>query len=54
MKKHEQQELEKKALYNILAVNKEGKKEILGMYVSNSKEVNFLITSFNRFKPTRS
>ena len=30
-----------KALYNILAVNKEGKKEILGMYISESEGANF-------------
>jgi transposase-like protein len=30
-----------KALYNILAITKEGKKEILGMYVSESEGANF-------------
>ena len=30
-----------KALYNILGINKEGKKEILGMYVSESEGANF-------------
>ncbi len=30
-----------KALYNILAINKEGKKEILGLYISESEGANF-------------
>ena len=30
-----------RALYNILGVNKEGKKEILGMYISQSEGANF-------------
>lgn len=30
-----------KALYNILAINKDGKKEILGMYISESEGANF-------------
>ena len=30
-----------KALYNILAVNKDGKKEILGMYISENEGANF-------------
>lgn len=33
--------IQHKALYNILAVNKEGKKEILGMYISESEGANF-------------
>ncbi|NNK22462.1 MAG: IS256 family transposase [Winogradskyella sp.] len=33
--------IEHRALYNILGVNKEGKKEILGMYVSQSEGANF-------------
>lgn len=30
-----------KALYNILAINKEGRKEILGMYISENEGANF-------------
>lgn len=30
-----------KALYNILAINKEGKKEVLGMYISENEGANF-------------
>src|SRR5690606_25328001 len=30
-----------KALYNVLGVNKEGRKEVLGMYVSESEGANF-------------
>lgn len=30
-----------KALYNVLGINKEGKKEILGMYISESEGANF-------------
>jgi transposase-like protein len=33
--------IEHRALYNILGVNKEGKKEILGMYISQSEGANF-------------
>lgn len=33
--------VEHKALYNILGVNKSGKKEILGMYISESEGANF-------------
>lgn len=33
--------IEHRALYNILGVNKEGKKEILGMYISESEGANF-------------
>lgn len=33
--------IQHKALYNILAVNKDGKKEILGMYISESEGANF-------------
>jgi putative transposase len=28
-------------MYNILGINKEGKKDVLGMYVSQSEEANF-------------
>jgi putative transposase len=33
--------IEHRALYNILGVNKEGEKEILGMYISQSEGANF-------------
>jgi len=33
--------VEHRALYNILGVNKEGKKELLGMYISQSEGANF-------------
>lgn len=33
--------IEHRALYNILGVNKEGRKEILGMYISQSEGANF-------------
>lgn len=33
--------IEHRALYNILGVNKEGKKEVLGMYISESEGANF-------------
>lgn len=33
--------IEHKALYNILGVNKEGRKEVLGMYISESEGANF-------------
>ena len=33
--------IEHRALYNILGINKEGKKEILGMYISQSEGANF-------------
>ena len=33
--------VEHKALYNILGVNKEGHKEVLGMYISESEGANF-------------
>lgn len=33
--------VEHKALYNILGINKEGKKEVLGMYISESEGANF-------------
>lgn len=32
---------EHKALYNILGINKEGHKEVLGMYISQSEGANF-------------
>lgn len=43
--------IQHKALYNILAVNKEGKKEILGMYISDSEGANFwlqVLTDLNQ------
>ena len=43
--------IQHKALYNILAVNKEGKKEILGMYISESEGANFwlqVLTDLNQ------
>lgn len=33
--------IEHKALYNILGINKEGRKEVLGMYISESEGANF-------------
>jgi transposase-like protein len=33
--------IQSKAIYNILGINKEGKKEILGMYISESEGANF-------------
>ena len=36
--------VETKALYNILGINKNGKKEILGMYVSESEGANFWLS----------
>nr|WP_235856478.1 transposase [Allomuricauda oceanensis] len=33
--------IEYKALYNILGINKEGYKEVLGMYISESEGANF-------------
>ncbi len=33
--------IEHKALYNILGINKEGYKEVLGMYISESERTNF-------------
>ena len=33
--------IEHKALYNILGINKEGYKEVLGMYISESEGANF-------------
>jgi len=38
--------IEHRALYNILGVNKEGKKEILGMYISQSEGANFWLQVF--------
>lgn len=43
--------IQHKAIYNILAINKEGKKEILGMYVSESEGANFwlqVLTDLNQ------
>lgn len=40
-KVREEGKVKHKALYNILGINKEGKKEILGMYVSESEGANF-------------
>jgi len=43
--------IEHKALYNILGVNKEGIKEVLGMYISESKGANFwlqVLTDLNQ------
>jgi transposase-like protein len=43
--------IQHKALYNILAVNKEGRKEILGMYISESEGANFwlqVLTDLNQ------
>jgi transposase-like protein len=38
--------IEHRALYHILGVNKEGKKEILGMYISQSEGANFWLQVF--------
>lgn len=40
-KVREEGKVRHKALYNILGINKEGKKEILGMYLSESEGANF-------------
>ena len=43
--------IQHKALYNILAVNKEGRKEVLGMYISESEGANFwlqVLTDLNQ------
>lgn len=40
-KVREEGQVKHKALYNILGINKEGKKEVLGMYVSESEGANF-------------
>ncbi len=40
-KVREEGKVQHKALYNILGINKEGRKEILGMYVSESEGANF-------------
>lgn len=37
----EDSSVKNKALYNVLAINKEGKKEVLGMYVSEAEGANF-------------
>ena len=37
----EEGKVKHKALYNILGINKEGKKEVLGMYISESEGANF-------------
>ena len=37
----EEGRIQSKAVYNILAINKDGKKELLGMYVSESESANF-------------
>lgn len=40
-KVREEGKVKHKALYNILGINKEGRKEILGMYISESEGANF-------------
>lgn len=40
-KVREEGKVKHKALYNILGINKEGKKEVLGMYISESEGANF-------------
>lgn len=40
-KVREEGKVKHKALYNVLGINKEGKKEILGMYISESEGANF-------------
>ena len=40
-KVREEGKVRHKALYNILGINKEGKKEVLGMYISESEGANF-------------
>jgi len=36
--------MESKALYNILGVNKEEQKKVLGMYISESEGANFWLS----------
>lgn len=48
--------IEHKALYNILGINKEGYKEVLGMYISESEGANFwlqVLTDLNNRDPYR-
>jgi|TARA_R110000744_G_C19308982_1_gene556507 transposase-like protein len=40
-KVREEGKVKHKALYNVLGINKEGKKEVLGMYISESEGANF-------------
>jgi transposase-like protein len=40
-KVREEGKVQHKALYNVLGINKEGRKEILGMYISESEGANF-------------
>lgn len=37
-------------VYNVLGINKEGKKEVLGMYVSQSEGANFWLGVINDLK----
>lgn len=42
--KDEQGRASSRAIYNVLALNKEGKKELLGMYISHSEGANFWLS----------
>jgi transposase-like protein len=39
-----------RAVYNVLAVNKEGRKELIGMYVSESEGANFWLSVLTDLK----
>src|ERR1700730_433667 len=39
-----------RCVYNILGINKDGKKEVLGMYVSHIEGANFWLSVFNGLK----
>ena len=41
LKVREEGKVKHKALYNVLGINNSGRKEILGMYLSESKGANF-------------
>ena len=42
-----------RALYNVLGINKEGKKDVLGMYISESEGANFLASGIDRSSASR-
>src|SRR5660397_185585 len=39
-----------RAIYNVLAINKEGKKELIGMYISESEGANFWLSVLTDIK----
>lgn len=42
--------VEHRALYNILGINKDGYKEVLGMYISESEGANFWLSVLRIYK----